>query len=161
MAINVGRVLLGGLIAGVVRFIGGTVLQMLVIGPLFLEQIARNQPGIAVALERTPARIQFVALNMLMGIATIYMYAAMRPRFTSRFATVLSASVPAWLLVTTAWGVTATMGLFSWTHVLVQASLTFIAVVVSTYLGSTIYKDTDEVKVTTGSGVHATAGART
>jgi hypothetical protein len=161
MAVNAGRVFLGGLIAGVVRLVAGAAVHALVIGPLFLEEVARNQPGIAVALEATPGRIQFVVMNLLMGIATIYMYAAMRPRFASRLATVLSASVPAWLLVTATWGITAAMGLFSWPNVIVQASLTFITVVVSAYLGSSIYKDTEEVGVTSGAGVHATAGART
>ena len=161
MAINAGRVVLGGLVAGVVRLIGGTVVRVLVVGPLFFEDLARNQPGIAAALETTPARIQIVAINLLMGIALIYMYAAMRPRFASRLATVLSASVPAWLLATSVWGLTAAMGLFSWPQVIVDASLTFITVVVSAYLGSSIYKDTEEVGVTSAAGMHATAGART
>ena len=162
MAINVSRVFLGGLIAGVVRIVAGAQVQTLVIGPLFLEEIARNHPGIAASVATTPGRIQFVAMNLLMGIATIYMYAAMRPRFASRFATVLSAAVPAWLLGTATWGITAAMGLFSWPNVLVQASLTFITVFVAAYLGSSVYKDTgDEVRVTSGAGVHATAGART
>jgi hypothetical protein len=72
----------------------------------------------------------------------------------------LSASVPAWLLATSVWGITAAMGLFSWPQVIVDASLTFITVVVAAYLGSIIYKDTKEVEVTSGAGVHATAGAR-
>ena len=161
MAINAGRVFLGGLVAGVVRLIGGTALRELVVGPLFFEELARNQPGIAAAVAATPARIQVVAINLLMGIALIYMYAAMRPRFASRLATVLSASIPAWLLATSVWGITAAMGLFSWPHVIVDASLTFITVVVAAYLGSIIYKDTKEVEATGGVGVHATAGART
>jgi len=161
MAINAGRVVLGGVIAGVVRLIGGTVVRALVVGPLFFEELARKQPGIAAAMETTPARIQIVVTNLLMGIATIYMYAAMRPRFASRLAAVLSAAVPAWLLATATWGITAAMGLFSWPQVLVDASLTFITVVVAAYLGSSIYKDTDEVGVASGANVRATAGART
>ena len=161
MAINAGRVVLGGLVAGVVRLVGGTVVRVFVVGPLFFEQLARSQPGIAAAMEATPGRIQVVAINLLMGIALIYMYAAMRPRFASRLATVLSAAIPAWLLATSVWGLTAAMGLFSWPHVIVDASLTFLTVVVATYLGSSIYKDTNERAVTSGAGVHAVAGART
>ena len=144
MAMSAGRVLLGGVIAGAVRLAGGTVVRALVIGPLFFEDLKRNQPGVLAAVETTPARVQIVVINLLMGIALIYMYAAMRPRFASRFAAIVSASVPAWLLASSTWGITAAMRLFSWTHVIVEVALTFVTVVVAAYVGSSVYKETDE-----------------
>jgi hypothetical protein len=141
MAINAGRVVVGGLIAGVVRLIGGAVIRALIIGPLFLEQIKRNQPEMLAALESPAGRAQIVVLNLLMGIALIYMYAAMRPRFASRLATVVSAAIPAWLIASLVWGITAAMGFFSWPNVIVEALASLVMVLVAVYLGSSAYKD--------------------
>ena len=113
MAINVGRALLGGLIAGLVRLIGGALVRGLIVFPLFLEELQRNHPTMAAEHKALSARVQLVMLNLLMGMATIYLYAAMRPRFASKLATIVAASTSAWLIASLNWGVTAAMGLFS------------------------------------------------
>lgn len=146
MAINAGRVFLGGLIAGVIRLIGGRFFRAQVIGPLFFEELRRNQPEVLAAVDTTAARVEIVVINLLMGIALIYMYAAMRPRFASRFATIVSASIPAWFLATSTWGITAAMTLFTWPHVIVEACLTLITVLVAAYVGSSVYKETADAR---------------
>jgi|SRR5688500_11914216 len=160
MAINVGRVLLGGLIAGVVRLVGGTVVRALVVGPLFFEDLGRNQPEVLAAVETTAARLEIVVMNLLMGIALIYMYAAMRPRFASRFATIVSASIPAWLIASATWGITAAMTLFSWPHIAVEVSFTLVTVLVAAYLGSSVYKEAGDSRPAVAARTHATVDVR-
>lgn len=160
MAINVGRVLLGGLIAGGVRLVGGTATRELIVGPLFFEELARNQPEVIAAAGTTAARVEIVVINLVMGIALIYMYAAMRPRFASRFATIVSASIPAWLIATSVWGITAAMTLFPWPHVIVDASLTLVTVLVAAYLGSSVYKEAGDARPAGAARTHAMSDVR-
>jgi len=146
MALNIGRVLLGGLIAGVVRLVGGVLVRKLIVFPLFLEELQRNHPSMATVLEAPSTRVQMVVLNLLMGITTMYVYAAMRLRFESRLATVGAASTAVWFIASLNWGITAAMGLFSWPHMIVDALTSLVVVGVATYLGSSVYKEADDAR---------------
>ncbi len=75
--INTGRVILGGLVAGLVINIGETILNMPIIGA---ESDAALQ---AFGLESVGggAIAVFVAMGFLLGLVAVWLYAAIRPRF--------------------------------------------------------------------------------
>ncbi len=143
LRIHLARVVVGGLLAGSIRLIGGGLTRSLVLAPLFDQEIRQHHPALIPAMETASAKLGLVVLNLLMGITMIYMYAAMRPRFTTRFATVLSAALPAWLLATLNWFVTAYMRLFSWRHVVIESVLTLATVLVAVYAGARIYSENE------------------
>ena len=75
--VNLGRVILGGLLAGLVINISEFVLNIVVIGAQMEELLkARNLPPIG-----SSAIATFVLLGFLLGIVTIWLYAAIRPRY--------------------------------------------------------------------------------
>jgi hypothetical protein len=75
--VNLGRVILGGLLAGLVINISEFVLNIVVIGAQMEELLkARNLPPIGGSAITT-----FVLLGFLLGIVTIWVYAAIRPRY--------------------------------------------------------------------------------
>ncbi len=92
--INTGRVILGGLVAGLVINIGETILNVPIIGAesdaalqaLGLEPIG----GGAIAV--------FVAMGFLLGLLTVWLYAAMRPRFGPGPKTAVIAGLVVWVL---------------------------------------------------------------
>jgi hypothetical protein len=90
--INVGRVLLGGLVAGVVLNIGEFLLNEVVLGAEMkaeFEKLRLPQPGgdfIAKA----------VVLTFIAGIVIVYLYAAIRPRFGAGVKTAICAGLIAW-----------------------------------------------------------------
>ena len=92
--INTGRVILGGLVAGLVINIGESILNIPVIGAesdaalqaLGLEPIGGG--NIAV----------FVAMGFLLGLLTVWLYAAMRPRFGPGPKTAVIAGLVVWVL---------------------------------------------------------------
>jgi hypothetical protein len=92
--INVGRVILGGLAAGLVINIGETVLNLFVLSSEMSEMLkAHNLPdvgGVAIG--------GFVALCFGLGIVTIWMYAAVRPRYGGGPGTVILTGIAVWLL---------------------------------------------------------------
>lgn len=75
--INLGRVISGGLLAGLVINIGETILNVPLLGAEMETSLkALNLPpvgGTAIAY--------FVILAFALGIATVWLYAAIRPRF--------------------------------------------------------------------------------
>jgi len=90
--INLGRVILGGLLAGLVINIGETILNVLVL-PQAMEELlrARNLPvlgGSAIG--------GFVFFAFLLGIVTVGLYAAIRPRFGPGVKTAVVAALFVW-----------------------------------------------------------------
>lgn len=92
--INMARVLIGGVVAGLVINIGEFILNMFVIQPEMDAAIARmNLPPVAGQQIGT-----FVALAFALGIATVWLYAAIRPRFGAGIGTALCAGSVVWFL---------------------------------------------------------------
>ena len=92
MKINFGRVLLGGLVAGIVLNIGEYILNDKVFGPQMKEYFAKHNfpiPGgnaIAVA----------VVMTLVLGIVIVLGYAAIRPRFGAGPKSAIVAALFAW-----------------------------------------------------------------
>jgi len=92
--INMGRVILGGLLAGLIINIGESVLNGMILAK-DLEDVMRslNKPqitGSAIAV--------FVVLGFVLGIIIIWIYAAIRPRFGPGPKTAVCAGLTAWAL---------------------------------------------------------------
>lgn len=90
--INMARVLVGGIIAGLVINIGEFILNMFVIQAEMDATIARlNLPPIGGQQIGT-----FVILAFALGIGTVWLYAAIRPRFGAGIGTALCAGAVVW-----------------------------------------------------------------
>lgn len=91
-AINMGRVVAGGLLAGVIINVSETILNVPVIGAE-MEAALR-------AMNLTPPGLSaiggFVVLGFLLGIATVWLYAAIRPRFGAGPGTAVWAGLAVW-----------------------------------------------------------------
>jgi hypothetical protein len=93
--INTGRVILGGLLAGLVFNIGETILNVFVLAAPMQEAMqAHNlaQPGAG-------AMGVFVVLGFLIGIVLVWLYAAVRPRLGPGPKTAGIVGVAAWFFI--------------------------------------------------------------
>ena len=92
--INMGRVIVGGLLAGLVINISEFVLNTFVIEKdMTAAMQALNLPPIDTAMVGC-----FVVLGFLLGISTVWLYAAIRPRFGAGVRTAAVAGSMVWLL---------------------------------------------------------------
>jgi len=90
--INLGRVLLGGLVAGVIISIGNFLLNRVWLRDAMNAEFARlNLPEPGTDLIATA-----VVLTLILGIGIVYLYAAIRPRFGAGVKTALCAGLMAW-----------------------------------------------------------------
>ncbi len=92
--INMGRVAFGGLIAGLVIAIGEILLNTLILGRMWNEAMkAINRP----ALDAEPPTF-FILLSLALGLITVYIYAAIRPRYGAGVLTAVCAGLIVWAL---------------------------------------------------------------
>lgn len=92
--INVGKVILGGLVAGVVLNIGEAILNIKVLASVMEEFNKRfNLPAPSGGFIATMTVMMFI-----WGIVTVFIYAAIRPRFGAGVKTAVIAGVIVWFL---------------------------------------------------------------
>ncbi len=92
--INYGRVILGGLVAGLVLNIGELVLNMQLLGRDWEAAMkALNQPPISES-----ASVVFIVLCFVLGILLAWLYAALRPRFGAGPKTAICAGLFVWAI---------------------------------------------------------------
>ena len=137
--INAGRVLLGGLLAGVVINISEWFWNGVVFAKDMQEAMAKlnktmDMGGSTMAI--------FIAWGFLIGILAVYLYAAIRPRFGAGRGTAIRAGLMMWLLVYVSMTISmAPMGLFPIHLMLLGLPVSLVEIVVATWLGAWLYKE--------------------
>ena len=97
-AINTGKVLIGGLLAGLVMNVLDFVNGMYIMGEEFRSNAQRL--GLDPAqMESGAGMATWVTIDFLMGILLVWTYAAMRPRFGPGPSTAVKAAIVPWLAI--------------------------------------------------------------
>ncbi len=136
--INMGRVILGGLLAGLVLNIGEFLLNEPILGKQWVAAMeALNLPPIGGS-----AIGWFVAMSFALGIAIVWLYAAIRPRFGAGPKTALCAGLTVWFFVWL-WGFggTVVLGLYPTKLVLITVIWGLFEVPIAAVVGAWPYKE--------------------
>lgn len=138
MKINFGRVLLGGLVAGLILSVGEFVLNEKVLGTQMKEFMSTHKftepPGYFLAVA--------IALTVLLGIVIVLGYAAIRPRFGAGPKTAIIAALFAWFGIYFYIGVI--QGLLFGTPLnllLIMLAWGLVEYIVATLAGAWLYKE--------------------
>jgi len=92
--INLGRVILGGIVAGIVFDILGYLVDGVLLAPRWADAMkALGHPAIT-----SSAIMWFNVLGIVSGIALIWFYAAIRPRFGAGMQTAVCAGLAFWVV---------------------------------------------------------------
>ena len=136
--INVGGVILGGLLAGLVINISETVLNLLVVAQAMEDAFrARNLPPLGVS-----PIIGFVIFSFVVGIVTIWLYAAVRPRFGPGPKTAAIAGLVVWFFSYLNGAVAMLlMGLFPAKLMAVSTLWGLPEIVIASIAGAWVYKE--------------------
>ena len=141
VSISLKRVVLSGLIAGPIELVLKIIEGGLYLQSLFREAIEPVNPAWMANVVSASGRNGFLLIMLLLGVVHMYIYAAMRPRFDTRLATVVSAALAAGIVEALNWGIVGLIGIFTWWHICVEATLTIGNMLIAVYAGSMIYKD--------------------
>jgi hypothetical protein len=138
--INWTRVLLGGLIAGVVGIVFLFAVWVPLVGPSLKAALQTLGHPMQEAVGTT---VLTVVWNLLMGILAIWLYAAIRPRYGAGPGTAALAGVAAGLLVgvfpDAFWGLS--LRVIPANVWVIDAVVTLVTCVIATVLGAWVYKE--------------------
>jgi len=140
MAINTSKVIVGGLIGGVVANVidFGANYFMADMQKAAMEALNPTLAANAMAPSKIPL---FVVLDFVWMFATIWIYAAIRPRFGPGPRTAMYAAVASWIIGSTPVAFFAATGMFSWGFFSAGALLALINGIVSTIVGARFYTE--------------------
>jgi hypothetical protein len=136
--INVGRVILGGLLAGLIINVAESILNMAIMAESW--ELAMRELNVPPVSGGTIA--VYMVVGFLLGIVAVWIYAAIRPRFGPGPKSAVLAGLIVWLLAY-AWrlldiGLT---GLFDPGLLALPAAWGLVEVVVATLAGAWLYRE--------------------
>jgi hypothetical protein len=136
--INTGRVIVGGLVAGLIMNISEAVLNLVVLGADTSAALkAHNLPdfsGGAIAI--------FLGMTFVVGIVLIWLYASIRPRFGPGPKTAVIAASVVWFLFDVCPAIIfGVMGLFSLSLTLIPIVWSFFEALIAGYVGAMLYSE--------------------
>jgi hypothetical protein len=135
--INWGRVLGGGLVAGLV----GNGLEALH-GFLMKAQYEQMMKSIHKDMAEPKALVAHLVWSFILGIASIWLYAAIRPRYGPGPATAMRAAFAVWIFAHATFAIgTVTLGIFPARFMAIVAAVALVERIVSTLTGSAIYRE--------------------
>jgi hypothetical protein len=135
--INWGRVIGGGLVAGLV----GNVLQALN-GFLMKAQSEEMMKSIHKETVEPKALVAHLVWSFILGIAAIWLYAAIRPRYGPGPATAMRAGFAVWVFAHATFAIgTVTLGIFPARLMAIVAAVALVERIVSTLAGAAIYRE--------------------
>lgn len=138
--INVGKVLLGGLLAGVVLNIGEFILNGVLLADAMKQDFAKL--GLGDPATNPTFLVRVVGITFVLGIAIVYLYAAIRPRFGAGWKTAACAGVIAWFFVYLYCGyVYVALGVVSMKVYLIALVWGIVEFAVGAIVGAFFYKE--------------------
>jgi magnesium-transporting ATPase (P-type) len=136
---NRGRVILGGLLAGVVI----NIVEYVANGVVMKEAWGRALQALGKPAEfSTAAIVTFNIWGFLLGIAAVWLYAAIRPRYGPGPNTALRAGLATWAIaVFLSNFVGSPLGLFPLRLLVIATVVALVEIVVATLVGAWLYKE--------------------
>ncbi|PYQ20263.1 MAG: hypothetical protein DMF81_19195 [Acidobacteria bacterium] len=138
--INVGRVIGGGLLAGVVMNVVDGVTNGAILGARWAEETKRLGIDMSAA-GNSRALAGWVTFDFLCGVVLVWLYASIRPRYGPGPKTAVVAGLALWLITHLAFAAWWFTGLFSFGLVAASAAGGLVAAVAGALAGGALYKE--------------------
>jgi hypothetical protein len=135
--INVARVILGGLVTGLIINISETVLNLYVVAEesnALMERMGVAPPGMHQIA-------WFILLTFLMGIVIVFLYAGMRPRFGAGAKTAVIAGVAVWLVAVMGPVADVIIGILPANLLVLAGAWSLVETVVGAVVGAWLYQE--------------------
>jgi len=141
MKMNMGKVLLGGIVAGIVMLAIDFVTNTYLLGPRYVAEMEAFKPGSSAAMMAGNAKFVYPLLDLILGIVLVWIYAAIRPRFGPGPRTAFYAAAAVWIVSMISYYGYLQMGMMSaglwWEFGIVG----LIALTIATMIGARIYTE--------------------
>ena len=138
--INVGKVVVGGLLAGIVM----NAFDFLTYGVIFKNEMQALTDRLhldAAAMQSASVMAAFVVCDLLMGLLLVWWYAAIRPRFGPGPRTAIVSGVAVFLTVELVMYGLVAMGIYSQAFFFKASAIYLVTVNISSVVGAWTYKE--------------------
>lgn len=140
MAINTSKVLVGGIVGGIVANVIDFVGNSLILGNMHRAEMTRLNP--ALAANPSGAQIAgFAIFDIIWIIATVWIYAGIRPRFGAGPKTAVYAAIASWVVGTSVAGFFWLLGFFGAHLFVATGAVELVNAIVSTLVGAWLYSE--------------------
>ena len=140
MAMNIKKVVIGGIVAGLVLNIVDFLSNYALAARMKAETDA-FKPGLSAQMSTTSAMVSYIIMDFAMGVALVWTYAAIRPRFGSGPRTAIFAALLFWLLALIFYAGYRQMGMMSpglwWTF----AFIGLVNFLIAAVAGAAVYSE--------------------
>lgn len=141
MAINTSKVIVGGLVAGIVMNVGGYVGQGLLLGKRMEAEMLAAAPSLQGRGMGTGALTARVVSSFVVGLLLVWLYAAMRPRFGPGMKTAALAAFVIWLCGFLFYLDWLYLGMMSVGLYAMMSLVMIVVLVIAAGLGGMLYKE--------------------
>ena len=141
MAINTQKVVLGGIAAGVVMNVIDWVVNMFILGARMKAESDAFKPGMADSMMSGSTMASYIIMDLVLGIALVWTYAAIRPRFGPGMKTATYAAVLFWILAGIFLSGYLHMGMMSMGLWFAFALFGLVNFLVSAWVGARVYSE--------------------
>ena len=139
--INFGRVLSGGLAAGVVA----NVLDFLINKYLMVSEATDMMQRLNLKPDQVESSwMMWTAVDFIYGFILVFTYAAMRPRFGPGPRTATIAALSYWLAFTAVFAGLMSMGIYTQQAFIKNSALSVVSSIVPAMVGAWLYKEGDQ-----------------
>ena len=141
MRMNVSKVVVGGIIAGIVMVLIDFVMNTYLLGPQYMTEMDAFKPGSSAAMMAGNAKFVYPLLDIILGIVLVWLYAAIRPRFGPGPRTAFLAAAVLWIVSCIAYYGYLQMGMMSsalWWEFSIAG---LVALTISAMVGARFYAE--------------------
>lgn len=139
MSINLGRVVLGGLAAGVVMNFVDFLGNGLWLGASWEAEALAINPDAASLV--TQSMVGWIVTDLLFGLSIVWIYAAIRPRFGPGAGTALMAAFEVWAISHIAYASLVFLGFHSLNLFIMSSIVGLVAACAGGLVGGYLYKE--------------------
>src|SRR3954469_8284157 len=98
MAMNIKKVVIGGVVAGIVLNVVDFISYSFILGAKMKAETDAFKPGLSEQMMTSSAMVSNIIMDLVLGIALVWTYAAVRPRFGPGPRTAFFTAILFWLL---------------------------------------------------------------
>lgn len=141
MAINTGRVIGGGLLAGAVMNFVDFLVNGVWLNQRWIDEATALNARLADPATATVSMAGWIVTDLLFGLLIVWSYAAMRPRFGPGAATAVKASLLVWAISHIGYASFVFLDMYSLNLIALVSAGGLVAALAGGYAGCAIYKE--------------------
>jgi hypothetical protein len=135
---NIGRIILGGVIAGIVANAGDYLINVYLMADEGTAMVQRLNLS-AAAVEGS--LVTWIVVDIILGLLLVFTYAGFRPRFGPGPRTAIIAGVTIWLAICAVFAGLMSMGIYTQQAYLKSSVLTLANTVIASLAGAYFYRE--------------------